>query len=411
MLLVVPVFVRLIADLLTQVSARPTLLVAGRRLQAQPTAMTRVVGALLVALFLATSSLAVLATFRATPQFERVHRMVTVEQSTTLAAEVGEVDQVVARAEAVGGVRRASPVHFAATDCRPAAIPEESSCETQAWIGTCEDLRAAVSEISGCRGDVVQEIGYGRWLDPGRPAPTELVLWARGYELEVAGGESGEFTILPPRGPSAVVPLPSGPAIEAPEWGASFFGGAVFVPSGLPGVEELLTQTPAELRVVAEPGRDLFDNLAAAGLEYRTGEDFRDYDRVLWMGQVVGGLSVLFVSLGILSCGLAALDRAIERRREVISLQLLGAPGRVLRISQWIEVALPLVLGCGLAVWLGSVVGDAFLGLALSDLPEDVGIRQMWPALAAALIGAVLVGLLTSVAANPRIRPELIRSE
>ncbi|WP_162801968.1 FtsX-like permease family protein [Ornithinimicrobium murale] len=407
MLLVVPVFVRLIADLLTRAGGRPTLLVAGRRLQAQPVAMTRVVSALLIGLFLASSALAVVAAYRATPQFERMHRMVTVEQATKISAEPGEVTAVVAAAEAVDGVRRATPVHVARADC---VAGEDATCWTTALIGTCADRRAAVPEVTGCRGDRVQEVGYGRWLPPSAPVPAELTLWASGFDFLPAEG-SDEEKVIPPGGPSAVVPLPSGALIEAPEWAAGFFGGAVFVPTTLPGVDELLSATPAEIRVVADPGRDLFDGLAAAGLEPGSWEDFSEYDRVIRMGQLVTALSTLFVGLGILSFGLSAVDRAIERRREVISLQLVGAPSRFLRAGQWIEVALPLLLGCTLAIWLGLLVGKAFLGLTVPEQLATVEITQMWPALTAAVVGSLLVGLVTSAAANPRIRPELIRSE
>lgn len=413
MLLVVPVFVRLVADLLTRSSDRPVLWVAGRRLQAQPVAMTRVVGALLIGLFLSTSALAVIAMYRSTPQFERMHQMVTVEQSTQFTAEAGEVSAAVAAAETVAGVRRATPVHAAVTDCRVGAVPEGALCQTPAWIGTCDDLRAAVPEVTGCRGDIVQEIAYGRYQDPAWPASSELTLWVSGYEVAQGSADDGavEGAVRPPQGPSAVVPLPSGPTIEVPEQGAGFFGGAVFVPTSLPGIAELLPATPAEVRVVADPGRDLFDDLSAAGLQPSSWEDFSEYDRVIRMGQLVTSLSVLFVAVGILSFGLSALDRAIERRGEVISLQLVGAPGRLLRGSQWLEVALPLLLGCTLAIWLGLLVGDAVLGLTLSETRTDVGLTQMWPALAAAGVGSLLVGMVTSMAANPSIRPALIRRE
>lgn len=408
MLLVVPVFVRLVADLLTRVPGRPWLMVAGRRLQAQPQGMTRVVAGLLIALFLASSALGVVAAYRSTPQFDRMHRMVTVEQSTQLSAEAGRVDQVVAAAEAVDGVRSAAPIHVAQTDCFDDDSVGPPVCWTPAFIGTCADLRAVVPEVTGCRGDVVQEIGYPRSLPPSVAAPTELTLWADGYEDVLPGGEGAESS---PRGPSAAVPLPSAPRIGTPEWGASFIGPAVFVPSSLSGVADLLPATPAEIRVIGEPGRDLFGRLAAAGLDPGSWEDFSEYDRVIRTGQLVTSLSLILVSLGLLSFGISAIDRAVQRRREVISLQLVGAPARLLRASQWIEAALPLLLGCGLALWLGVGFAKAFLALAIPDRPVTVEVTHLWPALVAALVGSLIVALATSLAANPRIRPELIRAE
>jgi len=59
--LLVPTFVRLVADLLLTATARPTLVIAGRRLQAQPAAVNRVISGLLIGPFLVTGARGVVA--------------------------------------------------------------------------------------------------------------------------------------------------------------------------------------------------------------------------------------------------------------------------------------------------------------------------------------------------------------
>ena len=53
----------------------------------------------------------------------------------------------------------------------------------------------------------------------------------------------------------------------------------------------------------------------------------------------------LVVGMGLLSFALAVVDRAVNRRRELLSLQLLGVPSATLRRSQWIEAAVPVLGG------------------------------------------------------------------
>jgi putative ABC transport system permease protein len=81
----------------------------------------------------------------------------------------------------------------------------------------------------------------------------------------------------------------------------------------------------------------------------------------------------------------------------------------VLRRTQWIEAALPLALGCALAIGLGLLAGATYLSLDSSRLPLPWSGSLGLAALAA--VGAVLVGGLTVLASSPRISPDLIRHE
>lgn len=398
--LVIPVFVRLVADLLSRAHNHPVALLAGRRLQAQPVAMTRVVSALLIGLFLATGAHGIIGAFESTPQYQRVDRMVTVEQQTLLSAEPDEIAQTATAAESVPGVRDAVPLRWVEADCHTSASMG-SMCWTRVFVGTCADLQAFDPGVTGCLGDRVQEVGFGRWVDSSVPPVSELTLWAEGFADDGTG----------PHGATTVVPLPSGPSIGVSPWREGFFGGAVFVPSSLPDVAELVPQSRAQVLVLADPGRDLFDKLHGAGLSPSSWEDYGEYDSVARMRQLVQALSLVIIAVGTLSFGIAATDRALERRREVISLQLVGAPGRLLRASHWLEIALPLVLGCALAVWLGRLAGETYLEFAAHELGLGISWAALTPMLSAAVGGGIVIGLATSLAANPRIRPELIRAD
>lgn len=66
--IVVPVFVRLLADLLHRFSPGPATLIAARRLQAQPAGVARVIAALMIGLFLVMGARCVVVAFGRTPQ-------------------------------------------------------------------------------------------------------------------------------------------------------------------------------------------------------------------------------------------------------------------------------------------------------------------------------------------------------
>lgn len=71
LLVAVPWLVRRDADLLVRSASRPAALIAGRRLQAQPAGVTRIVAGLLIGLFLVTGSRAVVVAFEDSTQYQR----------------------------------------------------------------------------------------------------------------------------------------------------------------------------------------------------------------------------------------------------------------------------------------------------------------------------------------------------
>jgi hypothetical protein len=166
----------------------------------------------------------------------------------------------------------------------------------------------------------------------------------------------------------------------------------------------------AELYVTAQPGRDLDDRLLAVpGVDVETSSEFETYDFVAKLRALVWAIATVIVSLGLLTFAVAAIDRAISWRREVVSLQVIGVGRRTLRITQWVEAAVPLVIGCLLAIGCGLLGSATYLAIV------GEGSQVPWRAggvlgLVAAL-GSLAVAGLTVIASSPRIRPDLIRSE
>jgi hypothetical protein len=132
-----------------------------------------------------------------------------------------------------------------------------------------------------------------------------------------------------------------------------------------------------------------------------------DYNFVAGLRAMVWAVAAVVLSVGLLAFAISAIDRAVSRRAEMVSLQLLGTPRRVIRAAQWWEALLPLALGLPGAVLLGWALGRGYLLLAeaLRASPWESTLALGGLATAA----AVLIAGLTVVASAPRIRPDLIR--
>lgn len=168
-------------------------------------------------------------------------------------------------------------------------------------------------------------------------------------------------------------------------------------------------QTRYEVLARGRPGTDLVAGLLPTGLSFTTFGDGSYYDFVAGLRQLVWAVAAVVLSIGLLAFAIGAVDRAMARRREVVSLQLAGVGPEVLRRTQWIEAALPLAAGIVLAVGLGALAGASYL--AYGGITADVPWPQTLGLAVTGAAAAVFVAGLTVVAASPRIRPDLIRSE
>lgn len=104
MVLVIPVFVRLCATILVRFGRGPVTRIAGRRLEAQPAGVTRLVAALLIGLFLVTGARFGLVVFESTPQYLAAERSLVREQRVTFDVDGRHATAVATRARSVVGV-------------------------------------------------------------------------------------------------------------------------------------------------------------------------------------------------------------------------------------------------------------------------------------------------------------------
>ena len=94
-----------------------------------------------------------------------------------------------------------------------------------------------------------------------------------------------------------------------------------------------------------------------------TAEDRAPLDTVTGYRDVLYGAGAVVLLLGLASLLISGIDRAMERRRHLAALTLLGVPRRVVRGSQLLQAAAPLVVGLPLAGGAGLLAGTVYLTL------------------------------------------------
>jgi len=392
MILAVPIFVRLVADGLVRCTDRPTLMIAGRRLQAQPAATSRVVAGLLIGLFIVTGARALVVAFEDTEQYQAEARIQNTGQLGSLQVRAADAPEVAQRARQTDGVRATATV----ARLRTGSCAHGSSNCLQALVGTCSELRLIMPLKGPCREDRAQWLIEPDDVPFTKPLPPQL-----------------KWHILP-EGPQVFIVAVPTPEQKLHVTGASpMSGDQVFLPENLIDSEPASRITDVEVVVAAEPGREvtgIMVQLAGSGaVQSWTGPGTYYYDFVSGLRTLVWAIAAVILSVGLLSFAIAAIDRGIARREEVMSLLLAGVSARTLRRTQWIETSLPLAAGTVLAIGLGLLAGASYL--AFGRILEQLPWRQTMTLAGISAASAALVAALTVVASNPRIRPELIRSE
>lgn len=221
-----------------------------------------------------------------------------------------------------------------------------------------------------------------------------------------------DYRPLPGSRPLATLPSPR-LALQGDAWSQlqPLDAQVLLPPSALAGTS-LPARAQLDLLALAAPGRGLLIRLQRAGLgPAMTGNewDFQAYDYAAGLRALVWSIAAVILSVGLLSFAVAAIDRAMSRRREVVGLQLVGVPPSVLRRVQWIEAGLPIVVGTMLAIGLGLFGGATYLSLGGELASAPVGQALALAGIAA--LSALLIAGLTVLGASPRLRPELIRAE
>jgi hypothetical protein len=393
LVVLVPVLVRLGADLLLRVSSGPVGTLTGRRLQAQPAAVTRVVSGLLIGLFLVTGARAVVVAFETTPQYLQAARQIENGQRVGINTTLAETDRLVRRATAVQGVDEvvALPL-LSAGDCSR----DMRQCYN-AVVATCAQLQTVAPGVTGCRE------GEPMWLGAADAEITDrpLAWYAATDNVAMRSAE-----------PVAELPAPTA-TVGSSGWNAlDPVTANVLIPPTDVDLAQLSPGSRVDLLVLGAPGRGLGDALYDAGAVGENGMSywgFEDYDFVAGLRALVWAIAAVVLAVGLLAFAVAAVDRALARRREVVSLQLAGVPPSLLRRAQWLEAALPLGIGTVLAVGLGVLAGATYLTLA--DEPTHLPWAQSLTLAGVAALSSVVIAALTVVAASPRLRPDLVRAE
>jgi hypothetical protein len=379
-LLVVPVFVRLLADALVGSSRGAGVLIAARRMQAQPAGVSRLVGALMVGLFVVAGARMVLAAFESTPQYVAADHAVHVAQVVTVDASARHQPMVEKRIEMLPTVRTTAT--FTSLQGRYRAAG--STMGANILVGTCADLRRVAPGATGCSDR------EARWLNryhddaPGR------------IRLHTDGVDDRRWIASPTR------QIHLDPVYQIEQWVD------IFVPQALIQPGPLTAKAHRTIVVLGAPGRDLAEALDTVGLA-SSWPDFESYDFVSGLRAILWAISVAVLCVGLLAFAVSGIDRAIARRRELASLQILGTPPSLLRRAQWWEAALPTGIGAALAIVAGWLAGFSYLRLGESQ--PVVPWASMGLLAACALAAAALVAGLTVVATNVRLTPDVIRSE
>ena len=374
-LLVVPIFVRLLADVLLRFSRRPGMLIAARRMQAQPAGVSRVVAALMLGLFVVAGARLVLAAFESTPQYVEADHDIHVAQVSVVQTSARRLSDAQQKIRRLPGVR--ATAEFVQPQGR--YVVDGDDLTMNVLVGSCADLLRVAPETKGCsdrEARWMNGVGYG---SPKRVLVTRARQW-----------------IVPS---SQLMSVDRGSTIRA--WAD------LFVPKGLLHADRI-AKASRTVVVVAGPGRDLAAHLQSAGL-YGSYPDYETYDFVVGLRAILWAISIAVLSVGLLAFAVSGIDRALARRHELASLQVLGTPPEVLRRAQWWEAALPTGVGAVLAIGAGWLAGLSYLRVGSSHPVLPWGSMTLFAA--GALVAAALVAALTVVATNVRLTPDVIRSE
>jgi putative ABC transport system permease protein len=386
LVLVLPVLVRLVTRALAGRPLGPAGRIAVRRLEAQPAGVARIIGALLIGLFLVTGARYVLVAFESTPQY--LAAAYNAEREARAATEVprAKVPGLLDRLAAAPDVREAVDLpmlHF-------------GRFGLEAVVATCADLARIGAEIGDCRDGEPMWVGS----DNADFARENFDLPASATEITWLAGTRGD------REPGATTPIDLPVAHLGTAWAAAPVWVDAIIPPDLAG--DLPDVTRHQVVITSPPGTNAADVLLREGAPSAYGGDDSEYQFVATMRSVIWTIAGVVVGIGLLALTIATVDRAVQRRKEVVALRLVGLGAGVVRRAQLLESAVPLVLGIVLSVGLGALAGSTFL-----TLDETLGMpwTQTWRLAAVAVLGGLAVAAVCTAAAVPRLRPEEIRAE
>ena len=107
-------------------------------------------------------------------------------------------------------------------------------------------------------------------------------------------------------------------------------------------------------------------------------------------------VAAVLLMIGLVALLITALDAAVQRRRYLAALAVIGVPLAVSRRSQLVQVAAPLVIGLPAASGCGLLAGRAYL-----QLGESNRIATPWASTGSLLGFALLAGLVVAALTVP----------
>lgn len=394
MLLIVPIVVSLIAEGVLRIGRGPLSTLVGRRLQTQPAGATRVIAALMMGLFIVVAARGVLVVFLATDQYVAAADHVERAQTTAVPTPVGAVSRTVNDLRSIDGVQAVTAVPILEGEPRRAGPGMDS---VMVVVARCTDLTATGAWLTGCTADGPSVV-WNRWN--AATLPDVKAMRVRSSSGNEGRGRAVEVSL---RQTSVIAPG----ALER-EAGALAASAVVVLPPDTPGIGPLLKTTERLVIARAGPGRDLYDRVSAAGFTNDTTVDLENYDFVQGMLVVVWALGAAVIAIGLVTFTVVGIDRALGRRRELTALRLIGTPHRLLLRAQWLEAALPTVLGTAVAIAAGAYAGATYVQRDDSLTISSTG------ALSLALIAGVtslVLAWVTTIGTTARLDPEHFRSE
>lgn len=400
--LAAPVAIRLLADGLVRVTSRPSLLLAARRMQQEPAGTNRLVTSLIVALFVITGARFVLVAFETTPQAIRAGKaMSTGPQSATVLVLPGRSANLAA-IRAVPGVRTA-----ALDNTIPLPCPANTRCD-QALLARCAELPAFRVTVSGCV-DGRPTWLRSQWHFPGSEAETAV-----GHPVTLIRTGKARKVIRSLRigAVTTVLAMRVRDPMD-PNWDSSW-PDTLLLPPNYPGAAALLDTThEREISVVLDGGPRVVSRLQAQaarhGLQAASNESPQDYETVQNYRDILYAIAATLLTIGLAALLITAADAAVQRRKHLASLAMVGVPLGVSRRSQLVQVATPMLVGLPIAAACGLLAGRAYLQLGAAAQPVP------WASVTTMLLGAtsagVVVAALTVLGLGRAPRAEDLRRE
>lgn len=289
------------------------------------------------------------------------------------------------------------------TTTEPRQAAQAAATQQDAWrqygfpvvFARCADLKhVAGVDARGCRDGYVY-----RMTDPLQPG---LPVMPVGLSGSIRTGDGRTATVTAPQ---AVLVIPhlltspvSAPAVlitvQAPAGGWSSSAQFQFAVADGHGSLERFQTSLARISptAVATPTSG---DLAGRERDRIVGDSLRFG---LGLGEVLAVLTFLA----------AAGDRALERRRAVAALRVVGASSRLLRTAQLVQLALTLGVGLLLATVLGSLSAAAYLAIDGSDRWYPA---PLLTALALTAVGLLGGGTSAAIVFGRRLTAETLRRE